>query len=248
LKFKQRNNNTPKELLDATVTVHPETPTKIFMSNRDINRITCMGNRPVKDVIYSKEKGITHTKSGPNAYLKFLVQQGGSGDKLYRHESAELYVLCGSEATNYTLIVTPKNIDAQHVQLKSMGEKVTQNLSLFEGMDFEKKILTIMKHGYTAEFPESYTVKHLTKKLPAVIKGISATLSTVVNVEGEGFQLKIINLELNHDDPRDSFSIDEKKFLNQNITDNPVGISLDNLSIQKGRITRLFILEQPMRS
>lgn len=245
MKFRNEGN-IPREINGTTVTILPEIVTKIDLSNRDINRITCMGGREVKDVIYSQEKGIVKQISGSNAYIKFLIKQEDA-EKKYRVESAEIYVLCGSESTNYTMIATPKNIAAQHVQLaNALDERVKQNQSLFSEVVFEKKILMIMKQGYLAEFPSSYAVTRANKKIPSGLNGVTATLSTIATVEGEGLRLKIINLEI--DDGSDEIKVEEKNFIKKGMADNPVAIALDHQSVKKRRITRLFILEQPKKS
>lgn len=236
---------TPLSYEGPVVVVPPEIVTRVELSNHDINRITCQGGRAVKDVIVSKEKNILKTIQGPNAYIKFGILQDIDGKRLYRSEPAEIYVLCGEEAVNYTLIGIPKNIDAQQIQLSAPDESIRKNLSLFEGMEFEKKIITIIKQGYLGNFPDSYKVSTPRKKLATGVNGIQAMVSAVVDIDGEGLRLKIINLDLDADSPVD---VREKMFLNRGITDNPIGIALDYHTVKKGRTTRLFILEQPKRS
>lgn len=235
--------------LTEPVLVLPENPTAIELSNRDINRITCGGHRPVKDLIFSEEKGIIEKKSGENVYIKFLVQKDGSGTKRYRSEQAEIFVLCGAEATNYTMIVSPKDIDARHVILAGPKDNVKKNLSLFEGMDFEKKIMAIMQQGYNADYPDSYAIVSVNDTLPSGVQGVTATLKTLVTIEGEGLILKEIILSHDpEDESQEPVEVEEKIFLNRDITLNPIGIALDHSSVVPGRDTRLFILEQSITS
>jgi conjugal transfer pilus assembly protein TraK len=240
-----RRGNIPMNYDGPVIVVSPEIATRVELSNHDVNRITCQGGKQVKDVIVSKEKNILKVIQGSNAYVKFGIMQDIDGKRLYRTEPAEMYVLCGDEATNYTIIGIPKNIDAQQIQLSAPDESIKKNISLFEGIEFEKKIITIIKQGYLGSFPDSYKVTNVRKKISTGINGITAMISTVVNIDGEGLRLKIINLDLDADTPVD---IREKMFLKREITDNPIGIAIDYHAVKKGRTTRLFILEQPKQS
>lgn len=237
--------NIPVNFDGPVIVVSPEVTTRVELSNHDINRITCQGGKQVKDVIVSKEKNILKVIQGSNAYIKFGIMQDLEGKRLYRTEPAEMYVLCGEEATNYTIIGIPKNIDAQQIQLSAPDDSIKKNISLFEGVEFEKKIIRIIKQGYLGTFPDSYKITNVRKKLSTGISGITAMISTIVNIDGEGLRLKIINLDLDADTPVD---IREKMFLKRDITDNPIGIAIDFHTVKKGRTTRLFILEQPKKS
>jgi conjugal transfer pilus assembly protein TraK len=241
-----REQNTSVEIQGSDVVVQPDVATQIDLSSRDINRITCEG-RNVKDVIFSQEKGLLKTIEGGNAYIKFLIKQDGTGKKLYRAETAEIYVVCGSDSTNYTLIATPKLIPAQHVRLiNPSNDKIAKNQSMFEGMEFEKKILTVMKQAYTASLPASYTTDKAQRKIPSGINGVAAVQTQSTNIDGEGLRIKIINLDIT--DNSTEINVRESDFIKPGLADNPVAITLDHHTIKKGRTTRLFILEQPKKS
>jgi len=52
--------------LDSTaMMVRLEAPANVMMNNRDVNRIVCQ-NGPVKDVVFSSEKGIDATAATPS--------------------------------------------------------------------------------------------------------------------------------------------------------------------------------------
>jgi len=51
--------------------VLPEVTTQTEMSSSDINRIVCQTD--IKDVIFSKEKGVSVKISGRDAFVKFLI-------------------------------------------------------------------------------------------------------------------------------------------------------------------------------
>ena len=244
-KFKKnRIKNKAEHIPGTTARVLPEVTTKIFISNRDINRFTCEGGRPVKDVIYSEEKGLAHEKKNDDAFLKLLVARDGYGKLKYKKDPVEIYVLCGSEATTYSLIGIPADIPAQHIKLAAPNEKIKKNVSLFQGMPFEKKISLIMKQAYLADFPDSYTLKEKDDDISINIKGIAAKLKMVVRIEGEGLQVKIFNLMLKKQIDNEFINVTEKLFLSQVYSKKPVAITLESQKIKSGRVTRLFVIEQ----
>ena len=113
-----------KVVTDAMVQVLPEVSSQVFLSNLDINRITCMGDRPVKDIVYSAEKGVTTKINGSNAFIKLQMHQASpSAVPEVIDEPVELYVVCGNDNDVYTLIGVPKKIPAQWVQLVSKTGK-----------------------------------------------------------------------------------------------------------------------------
>ena len=229
-------------LHSGMVRVLPEVTTKVYMSNRDVNRITCMG-APIKDIVYSKEKGITVKTEGSNAFVKFLMTKNPvTGEVGYASIPSEFYVVCGKD-TVYTLIASPRNIPAQAIQLISKEKDIKENLSIFEGLSFERKVLLLVKDTYRDAIPESFTVQHLNKRY-RVFRYIDVVLKRKVIAEGEGLQLKEFVLTLNSASPKSFMKLNEKFFLLPELTRNPVGISLEHMKLEKGHPNRLFIVER----
>lgn len=226
--------------------VLPEVTTQVSLSNLDINRITCMGDRPVKDVVYSVEKGITVEVNGSNAFIKLQMHQDSLSSKAEVIEDpVELYVVCGNENEVYTLIGVPKKIPAQWVQLASKAGSIKKNQALFEGKAFEKKIITLIKHAWKETYPDSYAIENVQR--PVTVKGLEwldISLRRVVTVEGEGFVIKEYALLINSELAEDERKVLEKQFIAARITDNPLAISLDSLTIKKDAPTRLFVIER----
>ena len=248
----------PEILNDTTVSVLPDVTTRVDLSNRDINRITCMGGRLMKNVVLSTEKGVTSKSDGSNAFIKFkIMKNSATGDMSYIKEPVELYVMCGSEGDTYTLIGQPKNITAQTVQLVSNKPNIRKNHSDFKDMPLEKKALEIIRQSYSGDFPESYTVKQVEKELSLFIskgrvkKGtvdakasnVRVDMKRIVEIEGEGLLLKEYALKLTDDYPEDEIKVSEKMFLLPELANSPVALALDPMIIGKKYDTRLFVLE-----
>lgn len=235
-------------LENTFVQVRPEVTTRILLSNRDVNRITCMGGRPVKDVVFSNEKGVTTKIEGSNVFVKFQVRQESMTEKVeFIEHDTELYVVCGKDSEIYSLVTKPSAIPAQTVQLLDTEKKrVEQNVSLFQGMSFEKQILTIMKQAYTGEYPASYEIDLVGRTFNVFEKsGVQVELVRVVNVTGEGLRVKEYDLRLLPQHDNGEIQVMEKYFLVPELAEKPVGITLDSLSVTKDTTTRLFIIERP---
>ena len=231
-------------LLQAAIQVMPEITTKVPLSNRDINRITCPNGLPLKDAVYSTEKGISLKIEGSNAFVKYLIIKDAiSGENKYRSDPTELYIVCGNNNEIFTLIGMPKDIPAQHIQLVSKGEAIKKSLSLFEGIPFEKKVIMVMQKIYANNIPSAFTVKKIDKSF-SVFKDIGITLNRIVVAEGEGMQVKEYILKLQESFKEKSVQLKEKDFLLPELTENPVAIALESQTLKKGRLTRLFILDR----
>ena len=223
--------------------VLPEVATRVVLSNRDVNRITC-SEGPIKDIIYSKEKGISVKTEGNDAFVKFLITRDPvTGDLKYATVPSEFYVVCGRDSVVYTLIALPRNVPAQAVQLVSLRKKIKKNISLFEGLPFERKVVLMVKAAFRDEIPESFTVKPINRKLD-LFRHVNITLRREIRADGEGLVLKEYVLVLKDSYPGAQRRLEEKLFLLPELTRHPVGISLEKLILRKGVPSRLFIVER----
>lgn len=243
---KKETTNRAEVVMDSMVQVLPEVSIQVFLSNLDINRITCMGDRPVKDIVYSAEKGVTTKINGSNAFIKLQMHQASpSAVPEVIDEPVELYVVCGNDNDVYTLIGIPKKIPAQWVQLISKTGNIKKNLTLFEGKDFERKLITFMRQAWTEDFPDSYTVKDINCQIfPPDFGWLDIALKRRVSIEGEGFILKEFIMRLNPDAGIITKEIQEKDFLVPDISSNPLAMTLDSMTLKKDTITRLFVVER----
>ncbi|MDA8091572.1 MAG: type-F conjugative transfer system secretin TraK [Nitrospiraceae bacterium] len=218
---------------DSLAVVPPEIATPVYLSSSDINRIVCPSY--IKDVIYSKEKGLTVKIEGRNAFVKFLVTKEGNKDD-YSTTPTELYVLCGKDT--YNLIALPKRIPSRTVTLSGGDSKASKNASFFDGMPFEKKILSIIKSVYTENIPDSFTVKDEDRPFN-LYKGLKLTLIKTVRIEGEGLRVKEFTAWA-----AENMELSEKDFLKTEITSGPVAIAIDKHRLSPGETARVLIVER----
>jgi len=229
-----------EQSLKAHITIPPELLTTVRMSNRDINRITCQEGL-IKDVVYSKEKGLMINFTGKDAFLKYRIIK--TGNKMaYVTGPTELYIACNEQI--YTLIAVPEGIPAQIIRLSSgVREKIKKNQSVYGGMAIERKIMALIKAVYTDTIPDSFTIQKVGKNYN-MFRDVNVTLDRIVGMDGEGIQVKELKLRLSEKSALDKVKISEKDFLDVEITKNTMGIAVDNATLAKGKTVRVFICEK----
>ena len=219
--------------VDSPASVTPEVPSLVELSSSDINRLVCPVE--IKDVIYSKEKGLVVKIAGRNAFVKFAIKKEAEKE-IYSATPTELYVVCGEKVFN--LIAVPKRIPSKTVMLSGEGNKATQNISLFSGMPSEKKILGVIRNVYTENIPDSFTIREANKSFD-LFKGLRVTLRRTISVEGEGILVKEFVIQA-----AESMELQEKDFLRNDITTNPIAVSIDRLKLSNGEKARVIIAER----
>jgi conjugal transfer pilus assembly protein TraK len=225
-----------KEVRTDVQTVLPEVTTRVELSATDINRFICYTD--IRDVVFSKEKGITVKIMGKDAFIKFHITK--EEDRIvYAQTPSELFLVCGD--TVYSIIAIPKRIPSQTVKLTYNGEKLKENLSLFKGLPYEGKIVKILKAALTGDIPESFTVTQANKQID-IFKDITVRLTRVIYVEGMGLKLKEYLSNLTGDTTR--LELNEKNFLRVELTTQPVAVAIDRLTLTKGETARILILER----
>lgn len=222
---------------EGAVTVMPEVAQPVELSSSDVNRITCQGE--IKDVVYSREKGITVKFSGRDAFVKFRTGLK-DGKSTYSTTPSEIFVVCGDNV--YSLIALPKRIPARSIRLSpGKTENIRKNRSLFGALPFEKKVLSAIRSLYTEEIPESFTVSTPNKRID-LFRDLDLVLARVAVVEGEGIQVKEYRGTL-ADGDKDRIELGERDFLRNEISTDPIAVSLDRLVLKKGEILRAFVVE-----
>lgn len=217
--------------------VLPEATTTIRLSSSDLNRISCPVE--IREALTSTEKGVTIKITGKDAFVKFKVTK--KGDKLsYASTPTELYVVCGEET--FSMIAFPQRIPSQTIRLSSGRErKIKENLSLYAGLPFEKKLLRAIRDVYTENIPDSYSVVRKDKRF-SIFREIVLTLKRTVDIEGEGIRIKEYEAILRGESAE--FRINEKMFLRTELAENPVAVSLERHILRQGDTSRVFVVEQ----
>jgi len=235
-----------KVLIEAMKNAHgkvvmPEVPTVVDMSNTDVNRIT--SHSEIKDVIYSKEKGLSVQFSGKDCYVKFHAARKGN-KTIYSTVPTELFIVSGGRV--YNVIAVPREGIARTVRLsEGVLDNIRKNNELFQGMPLEKKVLAMIKYAYKDNIPESFTVTEVKHKID-FIKGVKLVLLRSIVADGEGLRIKVYQAEMTHDSAGKSTSVDldERSFLRTDITTDTVAIAISDPHLEGKKQTRIYICEQ----
>jgi conjugal transfer pilus assembly protein TraK len=226
------------EEVQSPTIITPEIPTAVKVSARDINRVTCQAGE-IKDIVYSKEKGMTVSFSGKDAYVKYKYIK--KGNKTIYPSVTEMYIVCG-DAT-YNLIAVPELIPATTIQLSAgEGEKIKKNKKYFSGMSSEKKIMTLIRAVYTDDLQGSFTLERQAPSDMSLYAELSIIPTRTVTASGEGIRVSEYIIKVRSDAKRQEIELDERDFLE--IAANPIALAIDKLKIKKGDTARLFICEQ----
>ena len=229
-----QDSTEPGTIYQNTIEVMPETTTKIDLSSIDINRVVCPVD--IKDVVYSKEKGLNVKIQGKNAFMKFTVIK--DDDKIkYNTVPVDMYIVCGNEV--YSIIAYPKRLPAQIVRLsRGKNDIVKKNMDMFNNIPFEKKVMTILKAIFTDAIPDSFNVTTVNKPFN-VFQQIDLTLGRIIMVEGEGVSIKEYIAKAKTD-----VYLKEKDFLRPDLTTKTVAISIGTLNLKKNETSKILIVEQ----
>lgn len=216
--------------------VLPEIQMKAMLSASDVNRLVC--GTDIKDVTFSKEKGVMVKYSGKNAFVKFAVTKQGE-KTLYAVNPVELFVICGESVFN--IIAIPKRIPSQTVRLNSGKlEKIQKNHDLHTGQTFEKKLLDVIKYAYTDELPESYSITHKSVEMKS-FRDATCVLKRDIAIDGEG--LVVHEYYMTPKENIESLVFSEKDFLKKEFANRPVAVSADKLQLRKGEVARVFVVD-----
>lgn len=152
-------------------------------------------------------------------------------------------MVCGNDNTVYTLIAEPRNIPAQTIELASRKKDIQKTISLFEGLAFEKKIILLIQSAYKDNVADNFTVKAVNQPLD-IFRDMDVLFSRQVVADGEGLALNEYILSMKPTSDNSSLPLDEKFFLVPEITQKPVGIALEHMTLTMGQTSRLFIVEK----
>lgn len=220
----------------ASSPILPEVTTAVDLSSSDINRIVCPGT--INDLIFSKEKGIEGHFARNNAFVKFSITVQGE-EKKYSTTPTELFVSCND--TIYSLIATPKRIPSVTLRLSTPAtDDFKKNISRYEGLPFEKKILQLIREAYQGEYPHSYRISEV-NVLVNLSVDLFVRMDRVIDVEGIGLRLKEYKVKATDDE---SIQVTEKDFLRPEMGENIIAVVVENHAIEQGGISRVFIVEQ----
>jgi len=216
----------------------PEMTQAVTVSSVDVNRIVCP--KDVRDVVYSKEKGLTVKIMGRSVYVKFPIVKEGDRE-VTAAQPADLYVVCGDDV--YSLILLPKPVPAQTVRLSpGKGETLKKNVLSAAETAHERFIVEIIKAVWKNEIPDEYTVGVLKEEV-MVNTDVRAVGKRVIDIEGAGLRIKEYSIEIRNPGIEE-MELSERDFIRSDISSRPVAISLEKHMVKRTERPRVFIVER----
>lgn len=223
-------------VMEIKASILPEVTTKIQVSNRDQNRISC--DQEIENVIYSSEKKLVHQTLGKDVFLKFKV--GLVGNRyLYVNQSAEVFLRCGGET--YALILEPKGIPSTtHYLSSGLRRQIKREEKEFGKRSLEEKVARILKKAYYNEL-QGFEVEE-TSEAFSLSPFYTLELKRKVEIVSQGLTLKEFYLQAT----QEPIQVQEKelmvKELSQGILAGAFASSAEML-VKPDRYSRFFIVE-----
>jgi conjugal transfer pilus assembly protein TraK len=222
---------------DAAVLVQPEKVTAVEISNTDVNRVICPSEP--KEIVYSKEKGLTVTGSGRNLFIKFLVTKKGE-ETFYNQTRNEIYVTVGGDV--YSLILYPRTIPGQTIWLQESRVKKWEEVAQrYSALPEEAKIIRLIKEAYKDTLSDKAVTTPKGQIVENVIPGLVVSMDKEIHIEGQGMKLRIFTLQNNRGK---DMQLSEKFFLVPAISRRPLAVSLEKVMLERGERGRLFVVEK----
>jgi len=227
--------------LAHTQVVKPDVVTPVEMSNRDINRVTCVDGA-INDAFFSQEKGIVVENNGNNSFIKFLIQDDGLNQE-YVSSRSEFYLVCAGEI--YTLMVSPKDIPGQTIRLSTGAKnRIKDNQELLSPLPDEERAVYLTMAALEDDIPDSFSVSTNTNsewvsRMTAGKPNTQLALRRTIRVDGLGLSLKEFLVRTST-----TTTFSETDFLSSAIGESIFAVTMDPLSLEPGQVGRLFVVSK----
>lgn len=218
--------------------VLPESPTKVVLSNTDINRVAC--ESPISDIFYSSEKWLTHEIVGRNAFLKFRFMETDPGRVERARQPTEAFIVCGGIV--YTVIAEPKKLPAQTLRLVGEPKSAKRNMEIFEGLAWEEQILRLTQYVFHAgaqSLPDSFHIEQPERGSIELFEELVIRPIRIVRIEGTGLRLTEFRLTSS----KDGLELNNAAFLDTRIGADIVGVAVHPPKLDRGQHGRLLVTE-----
>ena len=224
-----------------TQVVRPDVVTPVEMSNRDINRVTCIDGA-INDAFFSQEKGIVVENNGSNSFIKFLIQDDGLNQE-YVSARSEFYLVCAGEI--YTLMVSPKDISGQTIRLSTGAKnRIKDNQELLSPLPDEERAIYLTMAALEDDIPDSFSVsshsdsKWVSRMTPRK-PNTQLALRRTIRVDGLGLSLQEYLVRSST-----VASYNETDFLSTAVGESIFAVTMDPLTLEPGQIGRLFVVSK----
>lgn len=225
-----------------TIAVLPDQTSHIRLSNHDLNHIVCVGG-DIEDVKFSAEKGLAVERGGPDAWIKFLVQEtddGGAKTRTYVTAPSEFFVTCNGAV--YPLYAEPADIPAQTVTLTpGAPQRARSNEALLGPLVEEERAVSIALAMLQDRVPASFSEVAPGAATLSVADLPQATITERRRLAVEGSGLSASEYRVT---ATSAAALDERAFLDRTLGADIFAVTLDRLSLAAGESARLIVVRR----
>lgn len=216
------------------MTLTADQPASVTLSNRDMNRIVCLGGR-MGQTRFSAEKGIATDQSDDELFVKFMIRQQGQ-QQTYVTDRSEFFITCGGET--FTLYATPRDVPSQTLFLKAQEELASAVAEEFAPLSQEDRALKITRAVITEDYPESFRPRTISNRVIRPFPGVAAQLGRAFEIDGlplyvEEYVVRVTN----------GVRLDERMFLRPDFGSGIHAITIEEPELQSGAGTRVIIVK-----
>lgn len=232
----------PAPCMAQSIAALPDQTSHLRLSNHDVNHVICVGGE-IEDVKFSSEKGLAVERGGPDAWIKFLVQESddaGVKTRSYVTTPSEFFVACNGAV--YPLYAEPADIPAQTVTLvPGSPQRARSNDALLGPLVEEERAVSIALSLLQDRVPASFAevapsrARFVVTDLPDAV----ITERRRLEIEGSGLSAS----EYRVTTPR-AVTLDERLFLDTALGADIFAVTLDRLSIASGESARLIVIRR----
>lgn len=228
-----------------TIAALPDQTSHIRLSNHDVNHVVCVGG-DIEDVKFSAEKGLAVERGGPDAWIKFLVQEtddAGAKTRTYVTTPSEFFVACNGAV--YPLYAEPVDIPAQTVTLiPGAPQRAHSNDALLGPLVEEERAVSIALALLQDRVPASFSEVAPTTATLSVTDLPQVTVRERRRLAVEGAGLSASEYRVTATAPA---ALDERAFLDRALGADIFAVTLDRLSLAAGESARLIVIRRSIQ-
>jgi hypothetical protein len=220
------------------VTLTSDQPASVTLSNRDMNRVVCLGGE-MGQARYSAEKGITTDTSDNELFIKFLIRQQGQ-QQIYVTDRSEFFITCGGET--FTIYATPRELPSQTIFLRARERQAQAVAAEFAPLSQEDRAVRITRAVITEDYPESFRPRTVSDEVLRPFPGVAARLGRAFEIDGLPLFVEEYVVSAGT-----GVRLDERMFLRPEFGAGIHAITIEDPDLVAGEATRVVIVKHARR-
>lgn len=216
------------------LTLTSDQPASVTLSNRDMNRVVCLGGA-MGQARFSSEKGISTDTSPDELFIKFMIKKQGA-HHVFVTERAEFFITCGGET--FTLQATPRDVPAQTLFLRAQNNQAEVFAAEFAPLSQEDRAVRITRSVITEDYPDSFRPRTVSREVVSPFPGVGARLARAFEIDGLPLYVEEYVVSSSR-----SLRLDERMFLRPDFGSGIHAITIEDPELRVGTSTRVVIVK-----